>query len=934
MKNQLLVCFILLATVSRLSAQESYPHILVHDGEKMAIMEKVVTKDWAKSIYTEMVEKVQPYVDRHQTDREWILSRYLMNRVPGKRYTTVYSDDEGKRLVKWEGDAPVPTVRVNTYLRSPITKNGTSYRKPTIEELVPNDTARLMYLYNPETKLKEWVDPEAYITSINGDINELAQSAAIIYWLTGEEKYATFAADILQQWAQGAYYQEPIVGPCRTGFLDMQTLGDASYRSLIVAYDFVKPFMKRKGYDLHYYETVFEKIASTLAFRGFWNNNWYAAESSTMVFAALSLEDVAKRDYYLQYFLEKDTINGSCGQLALPSTVERWLTHDGHWKEPGGYHNYPVSNLLIASLALEKNGYSVFKRFPELFRASFAMMKYAFPNLSVSAFGDTGHATPSGVSLEIGLIGAVKYGERELDEMAASMQKLIDAGKYRRESAGFLGLLCYLPEIPKATSTFEWPRSGTLEFARYFLQRNGDDPKRGLMVGVQGATYNHNHCNGMAMELYGLGGIMGIDAGTGANYEHPTHRNYYSQWSAHNTVVAAGSSSSIPFSGAAGTKRIGQIELVAMEPMADVRAISESYSFTETSYFDASTKTNQLRLLAIVRTSPSTGYYVDIYRSDNKIANDYVYHNVGDGLTLLDRNREALATVTTDYPLIGNDYPGFRFYTDVEKLENYRDNVTALFTVKREGETDKFMQVLMPKEKGRTYYRAFSPKAKTADFHDVTKPQPVMTVRTKKEAWSRPFIAVFEPFEGEGNQSVREVVKMEKLCNKHNTVLKVVNWDNSSQIILQGNDCSKGVSGEGLVFTGYYGVVSLKEGLLEKIYLGKGKEIGYENVLLSCVNEGGSAVNDSTVGGSAENGSAVNATAVSNSAVGGSAEICFLGKNQMLINCNTTIQLSISGSAMDGLIDKNLSILGLRIEKTKKGVKLTIPASTDLVLKW
>ena len=118
----------------------------------------------------------------------------------------------------------------------------------------------------------------------------------------------------------------------------MQTLGDAAHRPLILAYDFVKPFMKQKGYDLHYYETVFEKFASTLAFHGFWNNNWYAAESSTMVFAALSLEKKMKRDYYLRFFLEKDTINGSCGQLSLPSTVEKWLTPNAPWREPGGYH--------------------------------------------------------------------------------------------------------------------------------------------------------------------------------------------------------------------------------------------------------------------------------------------------------------------------------------------------------------------------------------------------------------------------------------------------------------------------------------------------------------------------------------------------------------------------------------------------------------------
>ena len=303
MKKILIVCCAMIGWIASSFAQN--PHILVNSSDKQTVLKKIGQQVWAKSIYSDMEKEVAPYVDRHQTDPQWILSRYLMNRVPGKRYTKVYADNSGERLVKWEGDAPVPTVRVNTYLRTPITEKGTSYRKPTIEELVPNDTAKLMNLFNPETGKKEWTDPQAYITDLNGDINDLALEAAILFWLTGEEKYGRFAADILDQWAKGAFYQEPIIGPCRTGFMDMQTLGDQSYRPIILAYDFVKPFMKQKEYDLHWYEPVFEKFASTLAFRGFWNNNWYAAESSTMVFAALSLENQQKRDYYLQFILKK-----------------------------------------------------------------------------------------------------------------------------------------------------------------------------------------------------------------------------------------------------------------------------------------------------------------------------------------------------------------------------------------------------------------------------------------------------------------------------------------------------------------------------------------------------------------------------------------------------------------------------------------------------
>ena len=832
-----LICSLLLA--SAVHARGRYPHILVSDNDKQRVLDKIRQQSWAGTIFEKMKEEVTPYADRHQTDPQWILSRYLMNRVPGKRYTQFFSDNSGLSLVGYGGDAPVPTIRIPTYLRSPVTKSGTPYRKPSIAELVPDDTSRVMLLFNPETNRKEWVDPQDDVTSVNSDINRLALDAAIVYWLSGEEKYARFASDILDQWAKGAYCQEPVTGPCRTGFLELQTLGDAAYRSLILAYDFVKPFMDQQGYDLHYYERVFEKFASTMVFRGFWNNNWYAAESSTLVFAALSLENPTTRNYYLQFFLEKDTINGSCGQLALPSTVEKWLTPDGHWKEPGGYHNYPVGNLLLASLALEKNGYDVFRRFPALFKASYAMLKYAFPNLTVGAFGDTGRASQSPESLEIGLIGAEKYNQSELPEMLASMQLLIEGGKYRREESGYLGLLCFLPDVPEAGTCYEWPRTGTLEFARYFLQRNGMDPETGLMVGVQGATYNHNHCNGMAMELYGAGEVMGIDAGKGPNYEHPMHRNYYSQWAAHNTVVAAGSSSSIPFSGSAGAKDIGQIELAAMEPMSDEDAVSPDFSFTDTRYLDRSTNTRQSRTLAIVRTSGSSGYYVDIFRSDNPVSNDYVYHNIGDDLLLLNEKREPLEMQGTTYPLTEKDYPGFRFYSDVQKTEAYAGNLIARFACRNDQNETVFMQALIVGNKNRTYYQALSPKTITSGKQYAGKSLPVFTIRTEEEAVDHPFIVIFEPYTGENGFQVKRISqeKADDAC----TALNVFGRDGSRQLIFQSTDPKKKFSAGTGSFSGFYGVAGFTGNKLSALYLGKGSEISVRGYFLKPVILNGSA---------------------------------------------------------------------------------------------
>ncbi len=844
MNRAIVVFFILNVSLFNFCAwsREVHPHILVNNAEKESILEKIEKNDWAASIFMEHYNAVTPYVIRHQDDPEWILSRYLMNRAEGKRYTHAYDNGTGHFLVGYSGDAPVPTVRVSTHKRSPVTESGAPYIRPSIGELVPNDTSSFMWALNTETNKKDFIDPGQFISQINGEINDLALSAAIIYWLKGDESYAKFAADILNQWARGASYQEPIVGACRTGFLDIQTLGDNAYQSLILAYDFLYPFLKEKGYELGWYQNVFEKFASTLTFRGFWNNNWYAAVSSTLVYATLNLDDTEKRDYYLQFVLEKDTINGACGRLSLATTVKDWLTPDGHWKEPGGYHNFPVSNLIKAAFALEKNGYPVFQKYPELFDATYAMLKYSFPNLYVSAFGDTGRAFQSPETLEIGLVIATKYNRPEVSGMMAAMNTLVGRGLYKRSSSGILGMLTYLSDFPEAESEpYSWPRSAELDFARFYLQRNGTDEENGLMYGVQGASYNHNHCNGMAMELYGRGEVMGIDAGIGPNYEHYLHQNYFSQWAAHNTVIAAGRSASTPFSGGAGKKNIGQVELAAMEPMPGDSGVSPFHSFTDTRYVDRSTETNQLRTMGIVRTSDSTGYYIDIYRSDNEISNDYIYHNIGDTFIFSGLEGNALGTKPTEYPLSGDDYPGFRFFSDVETAENVGGNFKGVFQAKNREGNEVFMHVFFP-ESSKTYYRATSPAVKTAGRQYANKRLPLFAIRSEKEAWNEPFICVYEPSMVEGGGTIISVEKITELCNGESTVIQVQHADGSKQLIFQGNDSAAAVTGDNFSFSGFFGVISLDvNGVLEQLYLGEGTDIAYDGVRITAAGTPGSA---------------------------------------------------------------------------------------------
>ncbi|WP_244155198.1 polysaccharide lyase family 8 super-sandwich domain-containing protein [Parabacteroides massiliensis] len=740
----ILVLFVCLPALA-----EKHPHILVKDEDKAAVLDKIEKQAWAKQIFNQMKDRLDGYVVRHQTEPDWILDRYLMNRIPGKRYTRFISDKEGTQLIGYEGDAPVPTVRVSPHKRSPITPQGRAYVVPEIEDVVPKDTSMTMNLLNPGTQEYERVDPQAFVAAINGKINTLAYEASVIYWLTGDEKYAKFAADILNQWVSGVVYQEPIDGPGRTGFLDIQTLGDEKEKPLILAYDFLYPYLVKYKYPLENYDKAFEKVAWTLSFRGYAGNNWFAAESSTLVAAALSLKDARKRNYYLDFYLNRDTVVEGCGQLSLPSAAKLWFTPDGHWKEPGGYHNYPVLKLIEAALMLENNGYQIFNQYPILLKASYVMLKYSFPDLTASAFGDTGRPRQSMECLESAILMADKYQLPILPDLLNAAMILEQAGQYDRSKSGLTGLLCYLPELPKAKSMENhlWNRSEKLDFASCYLQRNGIDPQYGLMSVVQGATYNHNHSNGMSMELYGAGAVQGIDPGNGPTYEHPMHVNYYTQWAAHNTVVAAGASTSVtPFNGGGGTKKIGQVELVSMEPLAGEKAISDEFSYTWTKYKDGSTETNQDRLLSILRIDEKHGFYVDFYRSDNAVSNDYLYHNIGDSVILYTQEGKILKQDEVhSYPCVGKDRPGLRYFRSVRTTGVNESAVVALFSARQLNTGASFMKMWMPASSDVSYFTALAPEAKTASSPYQGKPSLVVTMRKEKPAVREPFVAVYEP---------------------------------------------------------------------------------------------------------------------------------------------------------------------------------------------
>jgi hypothetical protein len=833
--------FILVSCNLQKTQKDSYPRLLVFDSQKSDILRKIENYEWAAQIYNNMVSRVTPYVDRHQTDPEWILSRYQMNWKPGAHYTQHISDPSGTELIAWAGNAPYPTVRVTTHKRPPVAPDGYRYKAPSLEEIEPYSTDSLWYLQSTGPAGEwSWTEPRLLTGGINEKINSLAVESAIIYWLTGDERFARFSSDILFQWARGAYYQDPVEGAGRNGLFCIQSLGDRNYDDLAIAYDFVRDYIHEAEYETHYFQPVFEKLAQITKLRGFVTNNWYAAQTTTLTYNALSLDDPQKQSYYLSFFLERDTIMGVYGQLALPTTMGMHFTDDGHWKENAGYHDMPVGDLLLAAVPVENNGYRVFEQHPALFQASYAMLRYSFPNLQLMGFGDIGgwkHQSPR--NLEIAIRFASQYAPDMLPGLTGSLKRLMEAGLYDRANSGWYGLLTFLAILPEQDENiFEWDRSFSLDFAGLYGHRNGTGRETGLMHYVQGATYNHNHANGMAMELYGRGYILGADPGIAATYEDSVFVHYYATFAAHNTVIAAGASQpSVPFYGSGSEKHMGKINLSVMEPETDSDGVSPYTSFTETNYLEPSTNTLQQRVMGIVRTSADAGYYVDFFRSNNTISNDYIYHNIGNSVTLTDMSRNPVNLKPGSIPYRTDRQSGMGWLKEIRTPERSLSGAVAIFRVEEEDQDDVFMQMLMPLHIEDKVYTATGPRSRTAPSRISHLPTPKAIIHRPAAAWNEPFAVIYEPYRGDEGYSVRSVKRLS--TGSSFAALEVENRDGSRQIIIHSDKPEVDRKVQQINITGHYGVIALNaNNSLKYIYLGHGQTIGWNGYQLGSSGSG------------------------------------------------------------------------------------------------
>ena len=728
----------------------------------------VATTLWAEmepKAYETLKAKTDIYLNKVEGQPDWLLSRLQM--FWSTHATDVFIKDESFDHPGGER-APYPTVKFDG-----TRSHGTSYDRPKLEDVVPydDDAEGNVTMINKSTGQMEKTHPAKtgrQISSLNRQIAGIARDAARLYAENKDERYAKLAFDVFDTFLKGIYYRNIPTDlnhshiQTLVGMTAFEVIHEDVINELTETYPFLmnyEPFQKNR----QLYDAALKKWAENIIQNGVPHNNWDIIQANFIVNIALVLQsdndyaDKKGRDYYLDYVVNQSSLRQwSVKKLAAYG----YDPQTNIWCESPGYSIGVVKDFIVFADKLDREaGIDVLREAPVMIEAAFAATQYLFPNRMICGFGDT---HPNYISTQIAdlLIGyAKRHGDNTLWQRAETLRNAI------------------LPEAPveeiekMVTPTFYSPN------VSWLMQRTGMDKRHDLAVSLNGALGNHQHANGISMELYGKGFVLGPDAGIGkVLYSGDDYKEYYSRFPAHNTVCVDGVSdhavmmSQHPFSlQFSASVPNGSLQSEASQGPSASSGVQATVSQVE--FIEPETQSEQLRTIGIVKTSEKGGYYIDIFRSRRKDGkdkfHDYFYHNLGQSMTLTASDGSSLGLQPTDeLAFAGGHLYAYSYIWDKQSATTDKD-VKATFTVTSHLSplpSHLYMTMWMQGSEKREVFKALSPV--NLEYERLPKympykvdEQPVLTyvAHQQGEAWTHPFVAVFEPSDSDEPSEIKEI---------------------------------------------------------------------------------------------------------------------------------------------------------------------------------
>lgn len=688
--------------------------------------------------------KVDKYVERVEKQPDWLYSRLQM-------YWATHATDvfvDGEKFSRPGGSkAPVPTVKF-TGTRG----TESAYNAPATEDLVPYDddeTGSVTYISKLTGKMEKTHPSKTgcNISSVNRRIVTIARDAARLYKATGDERYARTAFGVFDVYMKGIYYRNVPKDVNRghgltiVGMQTFEVIHEDIIYELTEIYTLLGDYIK-DGRDM--YEAAFKKWADNIVDNGVPHNNWDLFQARFITEIALVLQhdadyaDKKGREYYLSCVTDRNSVR----QWSMKKLADFGFdAQTGIWYESPGYSITVLNEFAAFADDLEqRTGIDLFKQLPVLYKAILASPQYLFPNRMFAGFGDTHPTYLSTSAMESVLNYARRHGDRALEAQFNALKEAVAPGAPDDVIGRYVSPSFYAPNVS------------------WLVQRTGMNSKHDLMVSLNGSLGNHQHANGISMELYGKGYVLAPDGGIGKYlYSGLDYLEYYSQFPAHNTVCVDGISA-YPVMMSNHAFKVDERypstnDLTAFSPV----------TFSQVSFVEPESQSRQVRVNGIVKTSDTGGYYVDIFRSrkmeGGDKTHDYFYHNLGQDMTLTRADGSSLnLRPTNEIAFAGGHLYAYSYIYD-QMCADYGGDVKATFTVNK----DIRMTMWMQGQPERKVIQALSPvnleyERMPNQPYDIDG-QPVLTyiARQYGEAWTRPFVAVLEPSSNDEPSEIESV---------------------------------------------------------------------------------------------------------------------------------------------------------------------------------
>ncbi len=787
--------------VSALAQSLQHPMIWATNADKAEILAKIQNYDWAQSIVTKLHTNIDALVNTHLTN---------------------------------------PASVLNTIPAIPADDNLT--------------------------------EAQATTNAAHTKVLNYAAYAGMLYYITEEEKYAQFATDILSYYIDILTLRTPTTTTiCGNTFYDPR----ASYGQFAIAYDFVSNFMKKSGTLIYKKSTgtkvTFDNVKAQKAIYNIAMNALDEAEGADtkygktvtnhpilrapgVLFSILNVENDTERERMFNVFW----VVGTNEQNSFTKSILPMFGEQGIWPESTSYSFMQNVTMVLNMVDKLKPNLNVMANYMNILDGNFLFDNLRMPNREFVRYGDS-HRSVDGTDnlYRYTLNLATRRGYTDYAQKAkVALRQGYDAiGGYDPSVpvTTFDNYLGYeqlfwgidIPKVIESTINFQTP-TVLIQHAGVALQRNfveKDNDKYGLCGIIGGAHYVHSHCTGITMELYGAGYIMAPNAGLPpslAERSLPEHENYFWRHAGNNTMIVNGTTHGIQDGAwnSASYLWMNTTVNVAAEPKHLADPINPNFSFATQFLDDKVNNDQQLRTLSTIRTSETTGYYFDMFRSKSLGTNnfhDYIYHNLGDEMHIFNSNNEELSTsTTTRYQTNTGDpvkSPGWYLFESTKVTNPVSTATKVRFDL---NETNTYMNMFVPAGVAREYTKALGPKTREAEGGYINKKTQVLAVRQQGEAWNKPYVHIFEP-----SLSTNTSVKSVDYLYRGDVIIgaKVISHVGIKTIIdyvICQEDASKVFSlpAENINFTGRFAVVRKDQSVDKQIitlYIGEGTSLSFGN---------------------------------------------------------------------------------------------------------